>query len=383
MGGRSQGGSGDLGRGRGQHRVAFSNGFGVSFGRMAGVGIGAAGREAVGVTKRRSMRRRGWLVLLGALAFAVVGCGGEEQGGGGGQEGGGGGDGGRGDISIAVVTHGQASDPFWSVVQNGVNQAAEDMGVRVEYTAPDTFDMVEMSQLIDAAVATEPDGLVVSIPDPDALQESIQGAVDAGIPVVSMNSGVDVYEELGLLTHVGQTEFEAGVGAGERMAQEGITNALCINQEVGNAALDQRCDGFEQGLGGTVEVVSVDLTDPTGAQSAIETALGQNADVNGILTLGPTGADPALAALDASGRGEDVTLATFDLSPPVLEAVASGDVLFAVDQQQYLQGYLPVVMLTLYSQYGTIPSTEIQTGPAFVTQDNAERVISLSEDGIR
>jgi simple sugar transport system substrate-binding protein len=329
------------------------------------------------------MRRRGWLVLLGALAFAVVGCGGEEQGGGGGQEGGGGGGGGRGDISIAVVTHGQASDPFWSVVQNGVNQAAEDMGVQVEYTAPDTFDMVEMSQLIDAAVATEPDGLVVSIPDPDALRESIQGAVDAGIPVVSMNSGVDVYEELGLLTHVGQTEFEAGVGAGERMAQEGITNALCINQEVGNAALDQRCDGFEQGLGGTVEVVSVDLTDPTGAQSAIETALGQNADVNGILTLGPTGADPALAALDASGRGEDVTLATFDLSPPVLEAVAAGDVLFAVDQQQYLQGYLPVVMLTLYSQYGTIPSTEIQTGPAFVTQDNAERVISLSEDGIR
>src|SRR5215213_11387590 len=163
----------------------------------------------------------------------------------------------RSDLRFVVVSHGQASDPFWSVVQNGVNQAAEDMGVRVEYTAPDTFDMVEMSQLIDAAVATEPDGLVVSIPDPDALQESIQGAVDAGIPVVSMNSGVDVYEELGLLTHVGQTEFEAGVGAGERMAQEGITNALCINQGVGNAALDQRCDGFEQGLGGTVEVVSV------------------------------------------------------------------------------------------------------------------------------
>src|SRR5918994_3787109 len=139
-------------------------------------------------------------------------------------------DAGRGDLRFVVVSHGQASDPFWSVVQNGVNQAAEDMGVQVEYTAPDTFDMVEMSQLIDAAVATEPDGLVVSIPDPDALRESIQGEVDAGIPVVSMNSGVDVYEELGLLTHVGQTEFEAGVGAGERMAHEGITNALCINQ---------------------------------------------------------------------------------------------------------------------------------------------------------
>lgn len=158
------------------------------------------------------MRAGRTLVLLVTLVVALAGCGGgEEQG-----EGGGGGQGGAGreDVNIAVVTHGQASDPFWSVVQNGVNQAAKDMGVKVEYTAPDTFDMVEMSQLIDAAVATEPDGLVVSVPDADALRDSIQGAVDAGIPVVSMNAGVDVYEKLGLLTHVGQTEFEAGRGRG-------------------------------------------------------------------------------------------------------------------------------------------------------------------------
>lgn len=325
-----------------------------------------------------------WVVVMAVVLFALASCGGEQ---GGGEEGGGGGgaQGGpnRGDINLAVVTHGQASDPFWSVVQNGVNAAAEDMGVKVEYNAPDTFDMVEMSQLIDAAVATEPDGLIVSIPDADALRESIQGAVDAGIPVISMNSGSDVYEELGLLTHVGQTELIAGEEAGRRMADEGVTNALCINQEVGNAALDQRCEGFEQGLGGTVEVVSVDLTDPTGAQAAIETALGQNPDLDGMLTLGPTGAEPALAALDASGRAEDVAFATFDLSPQVLEAVRDGNILFAVDQQQYLQGYLPVVFMTQFVENGTIPASEVLTGPAFVTQENAERVIQLTEDGIR
>ena len=321
--------------------------------------------------------------MLAAMLFALASCGGGEQGGQ--EEGGGGGQGGpnRGDMSIAVVTHGQASDPFWSVVQNGVNAAAEDMGVQVEYNAPDTFDMVEMSQLIDAAVATEPDGLIVSIPDADALREAIQGAVDAGIPVISMNSGSDVYEELGLLTHVGQTELIAGEEAGQRLAEEGVTNALCINQEVGNAALDQRCEGFEQGLGGTVEVVSVDLTDPTGAQSAIETALGQNPDLDGMLTLGPTGAEPALAALDASGRAEEIQFATFDLSPQVLEAVRDGNILFAIDQQQYLQGYLPVVFMTQFVENGTIPASEVLTGPAFVTQENAERVIQLTEDGIR
>jgi len=72
------------------------------------------------------------------------------------------------------------------VVKNGVDDAAELMGVEVQYQAPQTFDMVAMAQLIDAAVAARPDGLVVSIPDADALGHSIQAAVAAGIPVISM-----------------------------------------------------------------------------------------------------------------------------------------------------------------------------------------------------
>src|ERR671921_2736323 len=116
----------------------------------------------------------------------------------------------RNDLRVVVVSHGQASDPFWSVVQNGVNQAAKDMGVQVEYQAPDTFDMVAMAQLIDAAVASQPDGMAISIPDADALGDSIQGGIDAGIPMVSLDSGSDVAAEMGMLTHVGQTEYEAG-----------------------------------------------------------------------------------------------------------------------------------------------------------------------------
>lgn len=319
------------------------------------------------------------VLLVAAVLFVAVGCGGEEGAG----QGGGAADKGRGDIKISVVTHGQASDPFWSVVKNGVDQAAKDMGVDVKYSAPDTFDMVKMSQLIDAAVASEPDGLAISVPDPDALQDSIQKATDAGIPVITLNSGSDVYEQLGALTHVGQTEFEAGVGAGEELAKEDVDNALCINQEVGNAALDQRCDGFEEGLGGPVKVISVDLNDPTDAQAKIQTAIDQNPDANGMLTLGPTGAEPALKALEKSGKAGDMKLATFDLSPSVLEAVRDDKLVFAVDQQQYLQGYLPIVFLTNYAQYGVTPSTEVLTGPAFVTKDNAEQVIDLSKKGIR
>jgi simple sugar transport system substrate-binding protein len=293
----------------------------------------------------------------------------------------------RGDIRIVVVSHGQASDPFWSVVKNGVDAGAADMGVTVEYQAPQTFDMVAMSQLIDAAVATSPDGLVVSIPDPDALEDSIRAAVDAGIPVISMNSGSDVAEAFGILNHVGQTEYEAGFGGGQRMAAAGVTNALCVNQEVGNVALDLRCQGFADALaeaGGSSEVLAVDLADPIDAQQRVLASLTANPDINGILTLGPTGSAPTLDALREEGLIGEIPLATFDLSPEVLEAVRDGEMLFAIDQQQYLQGYLPIVMLTLFNtNLNTIANDVIMTGPGFVTQENAAQVIDLAAAGTR
>ena len=289
------------------------------------------------------------------------------------------------DYRIVVVSHGQSSDPFWSVAANGVNAAATDMGVTVEYQAPGTFDMVEMSQIIDAAVASQPDGLIVTIPDGDALGPSIQAAGDAGIPVISMNSGSDVFKDFGVLVHVGQTEFEAGLIAGQEMASAGISNALCINQEVGNTALDDRCNGFAEGLGGTVEVVPVDLADPTGAQATIAGKLGATADLDAILALGPTGALPTLAAVQEAGA--DVELATFDLGPEVLQAIDDGEMLFAIDQAQFLQGYLSVTLMTQFLDTGAVPLGSVDrvilTGPQLVTADTAASVIDAAAQGLR
>lgn len=288
---------------------------------------------------------------------------------------------------IVVVTHGQAADPFWSVVKNGVDQAGKDMRVTVEYQAPATFDMVAMSQLIDAVVASNPDGLVVSIPDPDALGPSIKAAVAAGIPVISINSGSDVAEEFGVLAHIGQTEYEAGYGGGQRMAAAGATKALCVNHEVGNVALDLRCQGFTDAMaeaGGTVEVLAVDLADPTGSANRIAAALTADESINAMLTLGPGSALPALQALQDEQLLGKVLLATFDLSPEVLEAIRDGNMLFAIDQQQYMQGYLPIVYLTLYLENLNTPGAIlIPTGPGFVTQETAAQVIEYAARGTR
>src|SRR3954471_18419878 len=166
----------------------------------------------------------------------------------------------EGQVRIAVVTHGQASSPFWVIVRNGVDAAERQMNVQVDYEAPDVYSLDRMIALIDAAVASKPDGLVVSIPEP-GLAPAIRRAVKAGIPVVSINSGSDVFRSLGVLAHVGQPEERAGLAAGRRLARAGVRRALCLNQQVGNQGLDARCDGLARAMravGGRSSVLGID-----------------------------------------------------------------------------------------------------------------------------
>lgn len=282
---------------------------------------------------------------------------------------------------IVVVSHGQANDAFWNVVKNGVEQAGKDVGVNVEYRAPETFDMVAMSQLIDAAVNQEPDGLIVSIPDADALGPSIERAVAAGIPVISINSGSDVSKDLGALLHVGQDEFDAGKAAGEALSSMGGSTAICVNHEVGNVALDLRCAGFAEGFGGDVEVLPTS-NDPSEIESKVAAALAANEAVDTVMALGASSAgEPTVEAVKASGR--DVNVASFDLSANFLQSIADGDAAFAIDQQQYLQGYLAVNFMGLHAKYGLMPGGNVPSGPNLITQDKAAQVIDLSAQGIR
>jgi len=328
------------------------------------------------------------IILVVMLPFILVACGGSSSTSN--QSTSSNGNSSRSNLKFYVITHGQASDPFWSVVKKGVDQAAKDMGVTATYEAPTstTFDVVAMSHLIDTAVAAHPDGIVVSIPDPTGLGPSIKAAVAAGIPVISINSGSDVAKSLGVLVHIGQTEEQAGIGGGLKMGAAGVKHALCVNQEVGNAALTLRCKGFQEGLsqadGGTVKVIGVNLSNPTQTQQTIEAALQHDTSIDGVLTLGPTGATPTIKALQDLNKLGQIKLATFDLSSDVLNAIKNGQMLFAIDQQQYLQGYLPIVLLTLYkTNLNTIANDVLQTGPGFVTSENVSQVIQLTAQGTR
>jgi simple sugar transport system substrate-binding protein len=291
-------------------------------------------------------------------------------------------------IRIVMITHGQASDPFWAVVQNGAQAAARQLGVSVSYEAPDIHDIARMSQLIEAAIATRPAGLVVSLPNPAALAPAIRAAERAGIPVISINSGSRAFAKLGTLLHVGEDEYQAGYEAGQRMRAYHVHRTLCVIPEAGNPDLQQRCRGFAAALaaaGAHTSVLNVNLQNTSAAEQLIASAL-RKGSFDGLLTLsGAVIAPLALKALQADHLLGRLTYATFGIGAQDLTAIENGEITFAADQQPFLQGYLPIVLLTEYRLYGILPDRGklISTGPVFITKQNAAHVIALVNEGVR
>jgi simple sugar transport system substrate-binding protein len=320
------------------------------------------------------------LALAVAAPLFLAACTTDSGDSGGGSSGSGGG-GGNGDLSFAVITHGSAGDAFWDVVQNGAKAAGDDLGVSVDYQSDG--DPQRQAQLIDAAVNQGVNGIVVSMANPDALRDSVEAAVHAGIPVVTINSGGDRSAEFGAIGHVGQDEAIAGQGAGRELAAAGAKKVLCVLHEAGNIGLEQRCAGASTGLGADVTPLQVDINDLQGAQSTITSQLQSDPTIDAVLTLNSAVAAVAVSA--AADAGSDAQVATFDLNSDVISGIQDGGIAFAVDQQQYEQGYLPIVMLKLYAKnLNTVGGGQpVLTGPGIVNADNVDEIADLASAGTR
>ncbi|WP_415920149.1 sugar ABC transporter substrate-binding protein [Tateyamaria sp. SN6-1] len=275
-----------------------------------------------------------------------------------------------------MITHTQGTDPFWPVVEKGGRDAAEAIGATLEYNFDASGDMAGMAALIEAAAASEPDGIIVSLPDAAALGPAIKAAVADGIPVVTMNSGLESSAELGALMHVGQPERDAGFAAGTRAKAEGVTKGLCLNQEAFNTALVDRCTGYFDAMGADLNQIDVS-NDPAQIETRTAAALEADESIDGVLAVGPHVCEAATKAIEAVGA--DVHLACFDLSPGVMDMIEDGRASFTIDQQQRLQGYMPVIVLHLYNNHaGLLPGNNIASGPGFVDKSNAAAVKELA-----
>jgi simple sugar transport system substrate-binding protein len=284
-------------------------------------------------------------------------------------------------LSYAVITHGAPGDAFWDRVKSGAEKAGKDYNVKVEYSSD--ADPAKQSQLIDGAVADKVDGIVVSMANPDGLESSVKKAVSAGVPVVTINSGVDKFKAFGAITHVGQSETIAGQAVGEKLKAAGLKKGICVIQEAGNVGLEERCKAAAAAFGGTMTNLQVDGTDDNAVQSTITSKLQADKSTDVVLTLGGQYAIDAVSAVKDSGSKAKV--ATFDLSADVVKDIQDDKILFAVDQQPYVQGFLGVTTLYLKSINGNDlgGGQPINSGPAFVTKDNADQVAKFAAAGTR
>lgn len=287
-------------------------------------------------------------------------------------------------LVIEMVTHGQATDPFWSIEKNGADLAAKQMGVEVQYRAPNTFNMVRMADLIRAAADQKPAGLIVTVPDYAALKGPIKQAEAQGIPVIVINTGGTYVQKLHALMYIGEGNYEAGVAAGKRLAAMGAKDGVCIDHEVGNVSLDHRCAGFKVGFGHKVTILPT-TEDPSTTESRIEALLRRDPKVDALLGLSAQlGGVPAVEAVAKLGLKRKIFIGSFDLSAEYLKDVQEGKADFAMDQQPFLQAYLAVVLMANDARYGIIPATtDLETGPNFITKNKAGQVIALAQKGIR
>jgi simple sugar transport system substrate-binding protein len=286
-------------------------------------------------------------------------------------------------IKLCMYTHGDGGG-FWSVAKKGAQKAAEDLGITLDYQESNN-DAQKQAQLIEAGVSGGCQGISVSAPNPDAIKGALAKATAAKIPIVTMNSGSGVFAELGAMTHVGQDEFIAGQEAGKKFKELGVTKILCPLQEANNIGLQQRCDGAKDTFGNVVNLqLSSGLSDLTKSEAEIQAKLEADKSIDAVFSLNAdiaTGS--AMPAAKAVGR--DIKIGTVDLSGDAVQAIKDGKMEFAIDQQQYAQGYLPIVLLYLNKINAMVlgGGKPMYTGPGFVTKDNADTVQKLADQGTR
>lgn len=275
-----------------------------------------------------------------------------------------------------LVSHAPDSDSWWNTIRNGLALAGEQMGVEVEYRNPPTGDLADMARIIEQAAASGPDGIITTLADPDVLSGPIQAAVDAGIDVIIINSGTPAQARaVGALMYVGQPEYDAGFAAGQRAAGDGIGSFLCVNHYISSPSSTERCQGFADGLGVDLGNQMIDSgQDPSEIQNRVMAYLNSNPETEAVLTLGPTSADPTILALEEMGLSGDLYFGTFDLGDNIVQGLRDGVIEWGIDQQPYLQAYLPIIVLANYHRFGVLPGNNINSGPGFVTADGLEMV---------
>ncbi|MEM7224922.1 MAG: substrate-binding domain-containing protein [Pseudomonadota bacterium] len=297
---------------------------------------------------------------------------------------------GRERYSIHYATH-AFEQPFFPILEAGAKQGASDACLDYTWTQDVDFSVSSTIDRIEQAIAARPDMLVVSLVDSAAMAPTIEKALDAGIPVISINvpDPKPRGERLPYLIYIGPDEYEGGVEAARLiLAERTPARAVCLDSLPDHKGTDDRCRGLAETL--KAAGVETDLLDvgggPAQTEAAFSAYLEAHPETDAFVT---TTGDPKSFGVVAPmlvrqglGGGK-AALVTFDLTPEVTRSIKAGDTLAAIDQQPYLQGYLAAILARQYLEAGLMPGRDILTGPGVVNAGNVDQVVEATKAGRR
>lgn len=274
------------------------------------------------------------------------------------------------------------TNPFFVPTRYGIEDAQALLGTTSQWTGSEDSVVQDMVNEMDTAISGGADGIAVSIVDPVAFNDSIQNALDQGIPVIAYNADGATDQENPALAYVGQDLFQSGVEMGKKivsLVDEGLV-ALFIATP-GQLNIQPRIDGAKQAIeasGANIEIQQVttgaELTDE---RSRIEAWYNGHKDVAGMFAVDAGSTQGVAQVMEQFGlHDKGVKAGGYDLLPDILKLMKAGHIDFTIDQQPYLQGFFPVMQLYLYKISGGVTGpAETNTGLIFITPDTVDRYL--------
>jgi simple sugar transport system substrate-binding protein len=280
------------------------------------------------------------------------------------------------------VPHAGAGDPFWATQQLGWNTACQQLGVKGIFTAPVKFSVQEQVNMLESAISAHPDGIATTISSDTAFEAPLERAKELGIPVIAVNIEDYTPPYVPYLAYIGQDEFTVGSALANRVLKDFTPKRAVIGiHQPGLTCLELRAKGIMDVFKAKgIPVEKIDITpEPTQALEILKAYLKKNPDTDMIFTLGPLGAHPAIDLVEEQNLVGKVKLATCDVSEKILDAIKNGEMICAIAQQPFMQGYLAAVWLYLHVEYGFLPPAKMPTGPTVIDKNN----ISIAEKQVK
>ncbi len=290
------------------------------------------------------------------------------------------------------VVHGGIAHPFWKVVERGAKEAdAQLPDVKVIYTGPDVYNYEDFMAIVDSAIAAKPDGLIVTITSPQGMDETLRRAMgQLKIPVIAINAkdSRPVDERIPYLAYIGESSYDVGVAlAKESLKRNRPKRAVFGHHAPGSIPIEERAAGFSDTLkaaGIPVDVLDIG-PDPVEGASILLDYLKANPTTDLVYPASTPHIEAFIPLAEGEGfvAGKDIMIPSIDISPKILEYIVNGKVMFTLDQQQYLQGYVSVHLMYLHVKYGHTPPPLFPTGPGVITKDEVAELKRLVGEGLR